>query len=198
MSPAGDAPTFFDDPARPEESPMSTIAERTAVPRAVTTPSSNETPMGVLEFDDGYPTAETAAKVRDHLDYLHGVEAFMNSIQGVSTYALREGFIQAGVMDGDVLICSELMDSRSLVLTANADTVYFCAFFDLSRGPLVLETPEDTLESSTTCGSAGSPTSGCRAPTAARVAAICWSVPATTGPCPKGATTFGTRAPTTW
>lgn len=26
-----------------------------------------------------------------------------------------------------------------------ADTVYFCAFFDLSRGPLVLETPEDTL-----------------------------------------------------
>ena len=124
---------------------MSTHAERTAVPRTVTTPSSIETPMGVLEFDDGYPTAETAGKVRDHLNYLHGVEAFMNSIQGVSTYALREGFIQAGVMDNDVLICSELMDSRSLFLTANADTVYFCAFFDLSRGPLVLETPEDTL-----------------------------------------------------
>ena len=48
-------------------------------------------------------------------------------------------------MDGDVLICSELMDSRSLFLTANADTVYFCAFFDLSGGPLVLETPADTL-----------------------------------------------------
>ena len=54
----------------------------------------------------------------------------MNSIQGVSTYALREGFLDAGVMDGDVLICSELMDSRSLFLTANADTVYFC---DLPR-----------------------------------------------------------------
>ena len=69
----------------------------------------------------------------------------MNSIQGVSTYALREGFLQAGVMDGDVLICSELMDSRSLFLTANADTVYFCAFFNLSGGPLVVETPADTL-----------------------------------------------------
>ncbi len=49
----------------------------------------------------------------------------MNSIQGVSTYAIRQGFLDAGIMDGDVLIFSELMDSRSLFLTANADTVYF-------------------------------------------------------------------------
>ena len=133
------------DPALTEEKPMSTTAERTAVPGAVTTPSSIETPLGSLEFNDGYPTAETARKLRDHLDYLHGVEAFMNSIQGVSTFALRKGFLEAGIMDGDVVICSELMDSRSLFLTANADTVYFCAFFDLSGGPLVLETPEDTL-----------------------------------------------------
>ena len=133
------------EPAIPEENPMSTATERTAVPASVTTPSSVETSMGVLDFNDGYPTAETAEKLRDHLDYVHGLEAFMNSIQGVSTYALREGFLSAGVMDGDVVIFSELMDSRSLLLTANADTVYFCAFFDLSGGPLVLETPSDTL-----------------------------------------------------
>ena len=36
---------------------MSTTAQRTAVPPAITTPSSIETPMGVLEFNDGYPTA---------------------------------------------------------------------------------------------------------------------------------------------
>ncbi len=69
----------------------------------------------------------------------------MNSIQGVSTYAIRQRFLDAGIMDGDVLIFSELMDSRSLFLTANADTVYFLAFVDLSDGPLVLETPSDTL-----------------------------------------------------
>jgi hypothetical protein len=63
----------------------------------------------------------------------------------VSTYAVREGFLDAGVMDGDVLIFSELMDSRSLFLTANADTVYYIAFLDLSDGPLVLETPPDAL-----------------------------------------------------
>ncbi len=124
---------------------MSTTAERTAVPPAITTPSALETALGELKFEDGYPTTETAERLRDHLDYLHGVEAFMNSIQGVSTYALRAGFLDAGVNDGDVLIFSGLMDSQTLFLTANADTVYFCAFLDLSAGPLVVDTPADTL-----------------------------------------------------
>ena len=46
---------------------------------------------------------------------------------------------------GDIAIFSELMDSRSLFLTANADTVYFLGFLDLSDGPLVLDTPSDSL-----------------------------------------------------
>jgi hypothetical protein len=118
---------------------------RTEVPPEVTTASRLETGIGVLEFADGYPSRETAASLRDHLDYLHGVEAFMNSIQGVSTYAIRQGFLDAGVMDGDVLIFSELVDSRTLLLTPNADTVYFWTFLDLSGGPLVVKTPQDTL-----------------------------------------------------
>jgi hypothetical protein len=63
----------------------------------------------------------------------------------VSTYAAREGFRNAGIADGDVAMFSELMDSASLFLTANADTVYFWTFLDLSNGPLVVETPADTL-----------------------------------------------------
>jgi hypothetical protein len=115
------------------------------VPEAITTPSSVTAGIGTLEFSDGYPKGETAEKLRDHLDYLHGVETFMNTISGVSVFAIRKGFQDAGVADGDVLIFSELMDSRSLFLTANADTVYFWSFHDLSQGPLVFETPSDTL-----------------------------------------------------
>ncbi len=122
-----------------------TSTERTAVPSAITTPAAVDTPMGALKFTDGYPTRDTAEKLRDHLDYLHGVETFMNTIQGVSVYAIRQGFQDAGIADGDVLIFSELMDSRSLFLTANADTVYFWSFHDLSQGPLVFETPSETL-----------------------------------------------------
>jgi hypothetical protein len=120
-------------------------ATKTPVPQAITTPSRVEAGIGALEFTDGYPTGETAAKLRDHLDYLHGVETFMNTIQGVSIYAMRKGFLDAGINDGDVLMFSKLMDSRTLALTANADTVYFWSFLDLSQGPLVVETAAETL-----------------------------------------------------
>ena len=121
-------------------------ATRSPVPSAVTTPATVESGLiGTLDFTDGYPTRETAARLRDHLDYLHGVETFMNTIQGVSVYAIREGFLNAGVADGDVLIFSELMDSASLFLTGNADTIYFWTFLDLTSGPLVVQIPTDTL-----------------------------------------------------
>jgi hypothetical protein len=118
---------------------------KTPVPTEITTPSKVETAIGNLEFTDGYPTRETAEKLRDHLDYLHGVETFMNTISGVSVFAIRKGFQDAGIADGDVLICSGLLSSRGIFLTANADTVYFWSFHDLSQGPLVFETPSDTL-----------------------------------------------------
>jgi hypothetical protein len=118
---------------------------KTPVPTEITTPSKVEAGIGTLEFTDGYPAADTAERLRDHLDYVHGLDTFMNTIQGVSTYAIREGFLKAGINDGDVLIYSELMDSRSLFLTANADTVYYISFLDLTDGPLVVETPPDAL-----------------------------------------------------
>jgi hypothetical protein len=121
-------------------------ATRSTVPSAITTPATVKSGLiGTLDFSDGYPTRETAARLRDHLDYLHGVETFMNTIQGVSVYAIREGFLTAGVADGDVLIFSELMDSASLFLTGNADTIYFWTFLDLTSGPLVVQIPTDTL-----------------------------------------------------
>ena len=120
-------------------------AEQTKIPESITTPDKVESRIGTLQFKDGYPVGDTAAKIRDELDYLHGVEAFMNSIHGVSLYALREGFAEVGVEDGEFLITSEMMDSKSLFLTANADTIYFWGNLDLGNGPLVVETPPNVL-----------------------------------------------------
>ena len=47
--------------------------------------------------------------------------------------------------DNSVLIFSELMDSSSRFLTANADTVYYIMFVDLNDGPMVVETPPMAL-----------------------------------------------------
>ena len=117
----------------------------TPIPPSIQTPDRVESRLGTLEFKNGFPVGDTAQKLRDELDYIHGVEAFMNSIQGVSLYALRKGFAEVGVNDGDFIITTSMMGSESLFLTANADTVYFWGNVDLSDGPLVVETPPMVL-----------------------------------------------------
>jgi hypothetical protein len=98
-----------------------------------------------MEFLDGAPTPETVTNTYNQLDLLHAVNAFMNGYQLASTYALRQGFLSAGVPDNTIMIFSDLMGSESLFLTANADTVYFLGFVDLSSGPMVVETPPQAL-----------------------------------------------------
>ena len=115
------------------------------IPSDVTTPDNVVSPIGPLQFHDGIPTADTAQKVYDYLDLTRGVETFLNGFSGVSMYAIRKGFRDAGVTDNDVLIFSGLMDSNSLFLTANADTVYFWSYLDLSKGPMVVEAPPQSL-----------------------------------------------------
>ena len=105
-------------------------------PPHIATPDSLESSLGTLEFKDGAPSKETVDKVYDYLDLMHAVEAYVNAYQGVSTYAIWKGFNDAGIPDNSVLIFSELMDSKSLFLTANADVVYFWPIIDLSNGPM--------------------------------------------------------------
>jgi hypothetical protein len=115
------------------------------IPPAISTPDKVETRLGTLNFKDGTPSAETVSKIYDNLDFTHGFETFVNTFQGVNMEAVHKGFLDIGVKDNDVLVFSRLMDAKSLFLTANADTVYFVGFIDLTKGPMVLETPPDAL-----------------------------------------------------
>ncbi|UHC82756.1 DUF1254 domain-containing protein [Pseudomonas sp. NIBR-H-19] len=115
------------------------------IPPAITTPDRIETRIGVLEFKDGAPSAKTTQDVYDTLAFTRGIDAFVNSFSGASAYAIREGFHSIGAEDNAVVIFSELMDSKSLFLTANADTVYSLAILDLTKGPLVVEVPPKSL-----------------------------------------------------
>jgi len=100
-----------------------------------------ESRLGTLEFDDGAPTEATAALLYDNLDFQHGVQAFLGAIPGASLVAMRRGFLSAGVEDNSFTLFSELMDSASLFLTGNCDTIYFWGFVDLSDGPMVIDVP---------------------------------------------------------
>ena len=76
---------------------------------------------------------------------MHGVEAFVNAYQGASVASIFKGMEDAGVPNNTALIFSELMDAKSLFLTANADTVYFWVNLDVTKGPIVVETPPLSL-----------------------------------------------------
>ena len=109
--------------------------------KAISTPDRVESRLGTLEFDDGAPSEATATLLYDHLDFVHGVEAFIGAFPGASVEAIRQGFLSIGVEDNSVLLFSDLMDSASLFLTANCDTVYFLSFVDLTDGPMVIDVP---------------------------------------------------------
>ena len=120
-------------------------AAQAPIPPSITTPNKVDSRIGPLFFKDGAPTKETLSKVYDNLDFTHAFEAFVNTMQGVSIHALHKGLLGAGVKDNEVIVFSELMDSKSLFLTANADTVYAIGVLDLTKGPMVLEVPPGFL-----------------------------------------------------
>ena len=109
------------------------------IPPSITTPDKVESSIGTLKSKDGAPSKETVAKAYDYLDLMHGVEAFVNAYQGASVASILKGCGQAGVPNNTVLIFSELMDAKSVFLTANADTVYFWVNLDATKGPIVVE-----------------------------------------------------------
>lgn len=116
-----------------------------AIPQSMLTPDVVETGLGKLTFKDGAPTPETATTVADFLIFTNGLNVYNNSFRGASAYALQKGFQSIGAADNTIIIFSELMDAKSLFLTANADTVYYLAVFDLTKGPMVIEQPPKSV-----------------------------------------------------
>lgn len=116
----------------------------TEIPHEIMTPDRVETRIGVMEFVDGRPTDETIAAVYDNLDFLRGVEVFLNFIPAASIEGMRRGMLEMGQdAPNKVLYFEKLMDSNPLFLTGNTDTVYASVVFDMSEtGPIVFDVPE--------------------------------------------------------
>src|SRR4051812_43344639 len=158
-------------------------------PLSITTPDKVETRLGTLDFKDGAPSKATLEKAYEYIDFTHAYNAFANTMQGVSLVAARRGFLDAGVKDNEILIFSELMDAKSLFLTANADTVYFFGYLDLTNGPMVLETPPDALGTLDDYWWRWLIDFGAPGPDRGTGASTWCCRPATPGWCPRAATT---------
>ena len=106
------------------------------IPEAIRTPDRVDTRIGRLEFFDGFPTDETTRTVYDHLDFLRGVQVFLDFIPAASMEAVRRGLVAMGARSPhQLLIFDGLMDSNPLFLTGNTDTVYLLG--QLRSAPVV-------------------------------------------------------------
>ena len=116
------------------------------VPSIITTPDTVETRIGTLKFNKGVPDQKTVQLVYDEIDFVHGIDAFLTGMPATSVYALCEGFDQAGIKRNQGIgITEDLMDARSLFLTANTTTVYVLLCLDLKDGPMVMQVPPGVL-----------------------------------------------------
>lgn len=116
------------------------------VPAKVTTPDEVETRIGTLRFQDGAPDSATVQLAYDQLDFGRGVDAFLRGMSATSVHALCKGFEEAGIeLNRGIGIAEDLLDARSLFLTANTTTVYTVLCIDVKDGPMVVRIPPAVL-----------------------------------------------------
>ncbi|MFX0547131.1 DUF1254 domain-containing protein [Roseovarius sp. S1116L3] len=114
---------------------------------AISIPDTVETAIGTLEFFDGVPTDATVATVYDNLDRMRGLQVFLDNVGAVSMHSVRKGLADAGAEGANrIALFAQLMDSQTLVVTANTSTLYAYTYTDLAEdGPTVIEVPPGML-----------------------------------------------------
>jgi hypothetical protein len=113
----------------------------------LTTPDKVKTSIGTLKFFDGVPTKKTVETVYDNLDRMRGVEAYLNTLSGVSAINAYKGQCSIGASNSNqVVIFDKLMDSKAITMTSNTSTLYASLFLNLRKdGAIVLELPPGLL-----------------------------------------------------
>ena len=116
---------------------------KTNIPKQIMTPEKVQTSIGTFEFFDGLPDEATVKKVYDNLDRMRATEVFLNLVPMASIEGLRLGMESVGIdAANEILLFDDLMDSNSLFLTGNTDTIYAIGLLNLERdGPTVVEVP---------------------------------------------------------
>lgn len=102
-----------------------------------------KTRLGNFDFINSYPAGDTASRLKDALIFNRAVEVFLSQMHGVSWYRVWKGVAESGNGGANQMVLWEaLMDSATLLLTGNTETVYGLCAIDLKRdGPVVIEAP---------------------------------------------------------
>ena len=132
-----------DSAPRPEPATSAASAD----PHAWLGTETLKTRSGTYEFKGGYPTPEAAKALHEQMLINRAAEVYLTQVPVVGIASTCKGLRQAG--DGTsepFVIWESLMDAKTLLLTANTETVYGLGCVDLkANGPTVLEAPPKML-----------------------------------------------------
>jgi hypothetical protein len=117
----------------------------TEIAPGVATPDTLETSIGTLSLKDGFPTSETTQKIWDNLDRSRALQAYLLAIPIVNQAGMRDSLLKFGPANSSNVIWENLVDPRTVELTANNNTVYSFIWLDTKAGPLVVEIPPKVL-----------------------------------------------------
>ena len=130
---------------QPAQANSAKMKMATDIPREIITPDTVDTRIGTLNFKYGMPDRKSIQTVYDNLDFSRAVEVYLNTLPGVSMWTVRNGQREAGQPDNTLMTMEKLMDSTGMYLTPNTVTPQTWLSIDLSKGPMVLETPPNII-----------------------------------------------------
>ncbi len=111
----------------------------------VAVPDRIESSIGTLNLDYGYPSADTVDRIYDNLDRSRALQAYLLAIPMVNQAGMRDSLRKFGPDNQTDVIWEDLVDPRTVELTANDNTIYNFIWVDTSKGPLVAEIPPKVL-----------------------------------------------------
>ena len=114
---------------------------------SISIPDKVESPIGTLEFFDGVPIGDTVDTVYDNLDRMRATDVYLDNLGAVSINYILDGLAGQGAdASNKIAVFEQLMDSATLVVTANTSTLYAYSGTDLAKdGPTVIEVPPGML-----------------------------------------------------
>jgi hypothetical protein len=126
-------------PANPQFKYSAPIAPGVAVPDKI------ESSIGTLNLSHGYPKPDTVEKIYNNLDRSRALQAYLMAIPIVNQAGMRDSLRKFGPDNQTDVIWEDLVDARTVELTANDNTMYNFIWLDTKKGPLVVEIPPDVL-----------------------------------------------------
>lgn len=118
---------------------------KTEIPPGVAVPDKIPSSIGRLNLNYGYPDKGTVEKIYDNLDRSRALQAYLMAIPIVNQAGMRDSLRKFGPDNQTDVMWEDLVDARTVELTANDNTIYNFIWLDTKKGPVVIESPPDVL-----------------------------------------------------